>query len=302
MKKEIIPYSGFGNEEKIYIAGHAFRSYSLGRVKKSQHRLRNFLQMIRRYRLDPLKEQTVEIHLNGSVHVVKTNSTGFFSQLIEHRQQAPGWHDFKLKFPDEVEVFDGRYLLAEQRHEGVISDIDDTLIVSHATRPFKKIMLMLLKNAYSRKTIPNIAEFYARIKTLNGGRLPGDFFYVSNSEWNLFDMLRDIFSIHQLPDGIFMLNDLKTGLLDLLKSGGTHSDHKINTIRFLLSFYPEKKFILLGDNGQKDMQIYGEICQRFPDRISAVMIRILKRKGMDEYNRFAQRIKGLDIEVGYLSE
>ncbi|MFP4471668.1 MAG: phosphatase domain-containing protein [Bacteroidales bacterium] len=302
MEKEIVSYSGFGNDEKIHVAGHAFKSYSLGNVKKSQRRLRNFLQMIRRYRLVPLKNHDIEVHINGTVQTLTTNSKGFFSGLFKHQYKKQGWQNYTLKFPDGTKTFDGKYLLVKHDDVGVISDIDDTVIVSHATHFWKKVALMLLKNAYSRKTIPNIKEFYRKIKELNEEKLPDEFFYVSNSEWNLFDMLRVIFSIHQLPDGIFMLNDLKIGLWELLKSGGTHSDHKINSIRFLLNFYPHKKFILIGDNGQKDMTIYTEICQRFPDRVQGVIIRIIKRKGMEEYQKFQKRIEGLQIPVGYLGE
>ena len=302
MKSEIIPYSGFANHEKIYIAGHAFKSYNLGNVREGQRRLHNFLQMIRRYRLRPLKDMPIDVQINGSVHTVTTNSKGFFSGVFPSSGNPKDWEPYKLKLDGMDKTVEGQFLAADRHSVGVISDIDDTLIVSHATRLLKKVALMLFKNAYSRKTVPNIDEFYEKIKSLNDGKLPNDFFYVSNSEWNLFDLLHNIFYIHHLPEGIFLLNELKVGLWELVRAGNTHSKHKINIIKFLLKFYPDKQFILLGDNGQKDMTIYSEICTSQPHRIKGVLIRILKRKGMEQYHAFEERITGLDIPVGYLSE
>jgi phosphatidate phosphatase APP1 len=165
--------------------------------------------------------------------------------------------------------------VSDDHETGVISDIDDTLLVSHSTRMIRKIALQLFKNAHTRKTIPMLQNWHGYLKELNDANHPKDFFYVSNSEWNLYDFLVDFFEINGLPKGVFFLQNLKKGLRDLIISGKGHKSHKIDNIEFLLRFYPQKKYILVGDNGQKDMEIYYSVVKKFPERIKGVMIRKL---------------------------
>jgi len=151
------------------------------------------------------------------------------------------------------------------------------------------MVLILFRNAHSRKTIPFLKNWHAYIRELNESEHPRDFFYVSNSEWNLYDFLVDFFTINELPKGVFFLQYLKKGFRDLISSGKVNHAHKKNSIEFLLRFYPKKKFILVGDNGQKDMDVYREIVTKFHKRIKGVMIRklsyIKNEKMLDEFEQ-----------------
>jgi phosphatidate phosphatase APP1 len=165
--------------------------------------------------------------------------------------------------------------VADDNETGVISDIDDTLLVSHSTKFIRKIALQLFKNAHSRKPIPLLENWLGYLKDLNDAYHPRDFFYVSNSEWNLYDFLIHFFELNNLPKGVFLLQNLKRGIKDFVKSGKSHGSHKTDSIEFLMRFYPNKRFILVGDNGQKDMEIYHKVVSEFADRIKGVMIRKL---------------------------
>ena len=103
------------------------------------------------------------------------------------------------------------------------------------------------------------------------------FFYVSSSEWNLYDFLRDFFQVKGLPQGFFFLKRLKTNPLKLLKTGSGRHDHKFESIEFLLNFFPEKTFYMIGDSGQKDIHIYMEIAKEYPERICGVLIRKIRK-------------------------
>ena len=82
----------------------------------------------------------------------------------------------------------------------------------------------------------------------------------------------------------------------MLKTGKVNSNHKMNSIEFLLKFYPEKKFILVGDNGQKDMEIYSEIATRYSSRIKGVLIRELPYiKNVRRTNRYRESISQFGI-------
>src|SRR5690606_25786914 len=106
---------------------------------------------------------------------------------------------------------------------GIISDIDDTILISHSTSLIKKLRLMLLKNASTRLPFEGVAAFYRALHRGINSNCLNPLFYVSSSEWNLYDLLIDFCNHQHIPKGTFMLHDLKVGILKLFKSGrGKH--------------------------------------------------------------------------------
>jgi phosphatidate phosphatase APP1 len=275
MGAKIIGYRGIGNKERVIISGHAFRKHKVHDLKPHHRRFHNLRQTVRRFRLHPMQRTRVEVQVAGQVKEIRTDKSGFFSIDFGITGISPGWHPYQLSWDHQGEQFHGEFCVADERKTGVISDIDDTLLVSHSTKMIRKLNLILFRNAYNRKPIPMIKKWYNHISDINHATHPDDFYYVSNSEWNLYDFLEDFFEHNQLPKGVFLLQHLKKGLRDLLSTGRIAGSHKLGTIRFLLRFFPHKPFILVGDNGQKDMDIYSTICLQHPDRIQGVMIRKL---------------------------
>jgi phosphatidate phosphatase APP1 len=298
MASKMIGYRGLGNKDKIIVSGHAFDKHKIWKTRAHHNNLHNLRQTLRRFRLRPLKYTTLTIHLNGDVQKVRTDKRGFFTTTFKHDNIKPGWYPYKLKWRNDSVEYIGEYLVADEASTGVISDIDDTLLISHSTRFLRKVHLMMFRNAYTRKTTSLIKHWFHHFKDINEDLHPEDFYYVSNSEWNLYDFLIDFFEINELPKGVFMLQNLKKGLRDLISSGQIKGDHKWVSILFLMKFYPEKPFILIGDNGQKDMDIYKQICRRFPSRIKGVIIRKLSYIQNElRYRKFRQDVEALGVPV-----
>jgi phosphatidate phosphatase APP1 len=298
MSLKIIGYRGLGNRQKIIVSGHAFAKHKLWKNSPQHKDMHNFRQTLRRFRLRPIKNAILDIHVNGDVLKVRTDRRGFFTSIFGHEHRAPGWYPYKVKWNHNDVEYGGEYCVADEHTTGVISDIDDTLLISHSTRFLRKLRLMLFRNAYTRKPTPLIKHWFGHFKDINENLHPEDFFYVSNSEWNLYDFLVDFFDINDLPKGVFFLQNLKKGLRDLVSSGRIKSNHKWESILFLFRFYPTKPFILIGDNGQKDMEIYSRICHRYPERIKGVMIRKLSYiRNEWRYESFKEDISSLNIPV-----
>ncbi|MCK5701659.1 MAG: App1 family protein [Cyclobacteriaceae bacterium] len=275
MDSKIVGYRGIANSDRVIISGHAFEKHKVRDAHAHHGKRRNLKQTIQRFRAKPLKTTAIDVLINGSVKRVRTNSKGFFTCEVIHKLTKPGWYPYELYWKRNNKRFNSEFYLSDDHETGVISDIDDTLLVSHSTRLIRKLVLLLFRNAHTRKTIPFLTNWHSYIKDLNDTSDPRDFYYVSNSEWNLYDFLIDFFSINELPKGVFFLQNLKKGFGDLISSGKVHHNHKQKSIEFLLRFYPEKKFILVGDNGQRDMDIYCDIVSKFHERIKGVMIRKL---------------------------
>jgi phosphatidate phosphatase APP1 len=118
-----------------------------------------------------------------------------------------------------------------------------------------------------------MAEYYQALSVAHTEpNIPNPFFYVSSSEWNLYDYLTEFFMYNRLPEGIFLLSELKR-IWELFRSGQTKHAGKQVRIERLLNVFPKEQFILLGDNSQKDPEIYTGIAAKYPHRIFAIYIR-----------------------------
>ena len=149
---------------------------------------------------------------------------------------------------------------------GVISDIDDTLLITNATSLKRMMRLTLLESATTRIAFDGVAEFY---QALHEGSNP--FFYVSSSPWNLYEFLTDFMRLNNIVPGPLLLRDF--GIDESKFIAGSHHEHKLEQIRSVIDLYPTLPFILCGDSGQDDPEIYATITDEYPDQIKTIYIR-----------------------------
>jgi phosphatidate phosphatase APP1 len=154
---------------------------------------------------------------------------------------------------------------------GIISDIDDTVLQTGAESLLTMARLTFLRNARTRLPFEGAAAFYNALHQGVDQREANPLFFVSSSPWNLYDFLIDFLEFHQFPKAPILLRDLGIDANKFI--GEKHSVHKAERIRRILSTYPDLPFVLIGDNGQEDGEIYRSIIHEFPGRIAAVYIR-----------------------------
>ncbi len=153
---------------------------------------------------------------------------------------------------------------------GVISDVDDTVLQTGATSLRSLAKQVLFGNAYTRLPFEGVAAFYEALGRGNkGARNP--LFYVSSSPWNLYDVLTEFMALNRIPLGPILLRDWGLSATELLPT--SHGEHKQKAIRQILETYPQLPFILIGDSGQEDPEIYHEVVHNFPGRILGIYIR-----------------------------
>ena len=278
---KIEPLYAFGNEEKVFFKGRVVESYKQSKPSAKKSYLQNLLGALRRYAGSSVPEARVKIEFHGKQKTLESDADGIIECSFGGIGDKNLDQEHKICFsliPEEgleperekicIDVL--RYL--SDHPVGVISDIDDTILITHATKTGRKFWLSISKNAYTRRPFPGVSEFYKALS--NNGENP--FFYVSSSDWNLFDMIRDFLNYRKIPMGPLLLKDLHVDLKNIWKSGGGSHLHKIEKIELLMKLYPGMKFILVGDSGQHDPEIYAEIMQKFPGRTLAVYIREIK--------------------------
>jgi phosphatidate phosphatase APP1 len=129
-------------------------------------------------------------------------------------------------------------------------------------------------------------------------------FYLSNSEQNLYPMLYRFLSINEFPPGpLFLKQYIRIRHLVVRRLLGKKHSHKMNTLGKLMELFPNKKFILIGDNTQRDLVIYLQIAEMFPERIRYIIIRKVRtrEKHVELVRAAKERLKQHNIGLHYES-
>ncbi|PIB35354.1 hypothetical protein BFP72_08075 [Reichenbachiella sp. 5M10] len=180
----------------------------------------------------------------------------------------------KVYLPDEphpLEVAQSYPLIFENTtgYYDVISDIDDTIILSNTADLWKRVSTLVFRSPHRRKVIGYTQKMFAAIEARRAR-----FCYVSKSEGNLFGMLAAFIAHNQLPNGVLFLTPyLRLGQLFNPKKG---VDFKLDNIRYLLDNTGGKPYVLFGDDSQRDMEVYAKVVKSYPNRILKVYIRQTK--------------------------
>jgi phosphatidate phosphatase APP1 len=175
---------------------------------------------------------------------------------------------------------------------GVISDIDDTVLRTDATNLLRMARTVFLGNAHTRLPFPGAAAFYRALHLGANGRARNPLFYVSNSPWNLYDLLSQFFQLHKIPVGpVLFLRNWGVTRDELLPTNQV--DYKLPRLRQVLDTHVDLPFILIGDSGEEDPEIYHEIVQTYGDRILAVYIRNVSA----EHPERPKAIEALAVDV-----
>ena len=216
-----------------------------------------------------------------------------------------GWIDYQVSIVhgNETIVSTESYIRPKRENLGIISDIDDTFLVSYTENPLKKLYHLLFRNVNTRKVYEDVVPHYQALS--NSGRTGGEeqnaFFYVSSSEWNLYRFIVQFTEIHQLPKAVLLLKDIKSLLSDFFRNGRDGHNHKFEKIKHILEFYPNLKYILMGDDSQHDPFLYEAICKIFPVTVKAVYIRKTGKKEKEKVSVALKNIESLGISVCYFT-
>tara|TARA_Y100000114_G_scaffold156987_1_gene186416 strand:- start:5826 stop:6770 length:945 start_codon:yes stop_codon:yes gene_type:complete len=294
--QKIIPYVGYGKPNEVYLMG----SVILEREKIKSHALdsrwSNSKRMIQNFSSRPIKNCSISVTVNEKKLVAQTDDRGYFETKFQFEDDLEeGWHTAYYEVVDgpDMEGKTGKFLIVgKESSMGIISDIDDTIVKSYAYTFFKKLWVLLTKNETTRKLTQNIHTFYNKLHAEEN-----PFFYVSSSERNLYTFWVTLLQERGFPDGPLLLNRSKFGIKQLLFSGKGHHEGKYQSIVHLLSLYRQMKFVLIGDNGQRDIHIYASIVEQFPDQIASVYIVKVKERHLSSTVRHTFKKSGVDVVI-----
>jgi phosphatidate phosphatase APP1 len=273
---EILPYRGYGTTRELFLKGRVLEESGITRAGRDDAVWKNVLNMARRFASDEVAGARVRASFEGLQVETTADVEGFFEvrfQLAEPLDGQATWYQVALDLLSppspggESARSKGHVLVPHVARFGVISDLDDTVVRSSATNVLKMAWIVVRNNAHTRLPFEGVAAFYRALQLGAESRSSNPIFYVSSSPWNIYDMLVDFLNVHGVPHGPLFLKDWSLSVL------GKHRDYKIGVIRHLLSIYEDLPFVLIGDSGEKDPEIYLQAVHEHQGRIRAVYIR-----------------------------
>ncbi len=282
----ILAYRGLAGPDGVRLRGRVIRQRPLKRSSVDDTVWRNARRTWSRFVTADVPGARVEVRIgddSAGVIEVRTDDSGIFECLFVPDTPLPEgtWQQacFRLLEPEvsgvaggaEPVVADSDVLVpsADARY-AVVSDIDDTILHSSATNPWQMVRHTITKNALTRRAPLGTACLYRCFRDAAPRDAHNPVVYLSNSAWNLHDLL-DQFIRHQgFPRGPILLQDVKRSGLRIERA--RHGEHKIAHLDALMDTWP-LPLVLIGDTGQLDASIYLRSAERHPERVAAIYLR-----------------------------
>ena len=270
--REVVVYPGFGGSTFV-IEGRVIEARGGAPEAEGDSWFTNIKRTLRRLISDEQDEVPVQVKLDGRAWRAVTDEEGYFRVEGDFPAGAPaGWRPIEAATESGDARATGAMLVVPGDNRlGIISDIDDTILISEVTDKSRLLRNVLLVNYAQRQAVPGTADFYARLTRRNPKPEAAPVFYLSASPRQLHAGIQAFLDRNGFPRGVLITKKVtndKTSdpWIDQVK-------YKIGRIEQVLTALPQVRFVLVGDDGERDAEIYDEINRRYPDRIEAIWIR-----------------------------
>ncbi|MGI8459851.1 MAG: App1 family protein [Propionibacteriaceae bacterium] len=273
-RETVIPYPGYGSSSWVRVLGRVLladpererdrrsRGVAVGqRDPEGSRGWRSFTSV-------PVRDAVVDVEVDGTRHQVRSDVNGIVDALVPV-SLTPGRHRGYLSAdgstPNEAWIT----VAAPEARFGVVSDIDDTVMITALPRPLLAAWHSFVVNEHARSTTPGMPVLYERLLEAHP---QAPVIYLSTGAWNVAPTLTRFLSRNLYPTGPLLLTDWGPTPDRWFRSG---PDHKRASLRRLATEFPEVKWLLFGDDGQHDEAIYAGFSAEFPGHVAAVCIRRL---------------------------
>lgn len=275
----VLPYLGYGTAQTLFLTGRVLEDEGSAPAHDSATAWDNLMNFYKRLESDAVPGARLRVRFHEQEHETVTDAAGVFRVALPVTTSLPAhlWHDIAVELlapqPREerrVQASGQVLVPPPSARFGVISDIDDTVLWTNVQNRLRMLLTVTLLNARTRLPFKGVAALYRALQHGVSGQAGNPIFYVSNSPWPLYEPLVEFLGLHEIPLGPLFLRELhpRTFLSPTVKRA-----HKLNAITQLLELYTPLPFVLIGDSGEQDPEIYRQVVQQYPDRIRVIYIR-----------------------------
>ncbi|MFB2582128.1 App1 family protein [Herbiconiux sp. P15] len=266
----VIPYAGYGSTTRIRVLGRVLltkppkEGESTSSMLRREERVRGW----RSFTSVPVGDVEVTIEIEGIERKVRADRGGVVDTSVDVDLE-PGWHTITMRTHESDAVEAPVYIVPADTTFGVVCDIDDTVMVTALPRPFLAFWNTFVLDVHARTPTPGMAVFLERLMADHPG---APFIYLSTGAWNVAPTLTRFLSRNLYPRGPLLLTDWGPTHDRFFRNG---REHKEKNLRRLAEEFPDIRWVLIGDDGQHDEEIYGEFAVEKPDSVRAIAIRQL---------------------------
>ena len=216
----------------------------------------------------PADDTAMRVRIGSSTHTVPIDRGGVVDAMVE-ADLTPGWNSIDLSVGDAEAVATQVFIVDETERFGIVSDVDDTVWVTALPRPLVAAWNTFIVDEHARIQVSGMSVLYERIRREHSG---APIIYLSTGAWNIVPTLRRFLTRNLFPAGPFLLTDWGPTPDRFFRNG---RDHKRSQLRRLAAEFPGVRWLLMGDDGQHDEDIYAEFAREHPRSVAAVCIRQL---------------------------
>lgn len=261
---DILGYTGYGGPGWVRVLARVLLRRPEDKDAKPPELVRGW----RSFLTVQIKGETVRVTVGSRTHTVTTDSSGLIDTVVDSDLE-PGWREILLEADGADPVRVPVYIVDPAMRHGLVSDIDDTVMVTTLPRAALAAWNTFVLTEHARSPVPGMAVFYERWATGHPG---APVIYLSTGAWNVAPTLARFLGRHLYPPGPLLLTDWGPTRERLFRSG---SAHKRAQLRRLAREFPTIRWTLVGDDGQHDPDLYAEFAQSYPDHVRAIAIRRL---------------------------
>jgi phosphatidate phosphatase APP1 len=268
---QTIAYQGYGSTGWVRVLGRVVLTKKPAPGSRAEHAARNGTQNVRGWRAFtsvPVQFVEVKITIGGVTTRVRADRGGLIDTVVNVKL-SPGWHIAVLQADGTEPVETLIQVISADAKFGIVSDIDDTVMVTALPRPFLALWNTFVLSERARMATPGMAVLMERL-TIEHPDAP--VIYLSTGPWNAAPTLARFLSRNMYPSGALLLTDWGLTQDRWFRSG---REHKHRNLERLAKEFPDVRWLLIGDNGQHDEQIYSGFAQENADKVAAIAIRQL---------------------------
>lgn len=222
----------------------------------------------RRFLTIAVPDVVVEVHLGDQVVHLPSDRGGYLDVRVP-AALPPGWRDVPMRAEGGRRTTGRARVVGADERVGLLSDLDDTVVVTALPRPLLAAWNSFVRDERSRRPVSGMAEFYGRLLSEHPGTVV---VYLSTGAFNAAPAIARFLARHGFPEGALLMTDWGPTDTAWFRSGRRH---KRDTLQRLLRELPSVRWTLVGDDGQHDPQLYAEMAAARPDAVRLVAIRQL---------------------------
>lgn len=268
-RESISAFTGYGNGEQIRVLARVtlLPPSHLGIVQAASALLyrrgwRNFIAVAR-------VGSGITITVGENTVTAAPDRGGYLDVRVKNPGLPPGWHTIHLETAGGAHTTCEVQVIGPEVDFGIVSDIDDTILSTWLPRPMLAAWNSLVLTEQARQAVPGMARFYQKLLAEHPG---APIIYISTGAWNTYPMIRRFMARHGFPRGAMLLTDWGPTNTGWFRSG---PDHKRRALRELARDLPDIKWLLVGDDGQHDPELYAEFAALQPEHVRSIAIREL---------------------------